>query len=265
MRGLQSEANEHYVRAVGVTPELLLPLYAALRARNVSFLVAPYEADAQLAFMCRKGLIDFVITEDSDLIAYQCPMTVFKLDRDGNCEVLEFAALFKLEGLAGLSPGAFLEACVLAGCDYLPAIPRMGFRTAVKRMKAHRTADAVIGGLRREGRWEIPDGYEEKFEGACAIFLRQMVFDPDKGMTVGVHGECGAAEAGEGMRAEVAKGIAAGFIDPRTKEMYEVEEERGKAGRIAMVGAAVPPRGTSSPERVKFVPPSLRRFRPSVH
>lgn len=48
-----------------------------LKSENIEFVVAPYEADAQLAYMSNlepeKGGVAAVITEDSDLIAYGCP------------------------------------------------------------------------------------------------------------------------------------------------------------------------------------------------
>lgn len=34
--------------------------------------VAPYEADAQLAYLAQQDFVDLVITEDSDLILYGC-------------------------------------------------------------------------------------------------------------------------------------------------------------------------------------------------
>ena len=34
----------------------------------VTYVVAPYEADSQLAFLARTGQVDAVISEDSDLI-----------------------------------------------------------------------------------------------------------------------------------------------------------------------------------------------------
>ena len=40
---------------------------------GVEYIVAPYEADAQLAFLALNGLVSAVITEDSDLLAYGCP------------------------------------------------------------------------------------------------------------------------------------------------------------------------------------------------
>jgi exonuclease-1 len=38
----------------------------------VRYLVAPYEADAQLAYLSMKGAVDVVISEDSDTIPYGC-------------------------------------------------------------------------------------------------------------------------------------------------------------------------------------------------
>ena len=38
----------------------------------MEYVVAPYEADAQMAFLARNGHVDLVITEDSDLVAYGC-------------------------------------------------------------------------------------------------------------------------------------------------------------------------------------------------
>ena len=45
----------------------------ALTAAGVGFLVAPYEADAQMAYLARRGDVGAVVTEDSDLLAYACP------------------------------------------------------------------------------------------------------------------------------------------------------------------------------------------------
>lgn len=42
------------------------------RARGVDCIVAPYEADAQLAYLTKCHLAQAVITEDSDLLAFGC-------------------------------------------------------------------------------------------------------------------------------------------------------------------------------------------------
>ena len=39
----------------------------------MEYLVAPYEADAQMAYLAINGDVHAVITEDSDLLVYGCP------------------------------------------------------------------------------------------------------------------------------------------------------------------------------------------------
>lgn len=44
--------------------------------------MAPYEADAQMCFLEQQGLVDGIITEDSDLIVFGCQTVLFKLDKN---------------------------------------------------------------------------------------------------------------------------------------------------------------------------------------
>lgn len=50
----------------------------ALKSAEVEYIVAPYEADAQMAFLALNGQVHAVITEDSDLLAYGCPRVSLK-------------------------------------------------------------------------------------------------------------------------------------------------------------------------------------------
>lgn len=85
----------------------------ALTAAGVTFIVAPYEADAQMAYLAKRGLVDIVITEDSDLLVYGCPQVVFKLARTGECDhiKLEDMPLNRNPSFAGFSHENFIEVC----------------------------------------------------------------------------------------------------------------------------------------------------------
>lgn len=47
-------------------------LFQAARSQGIDCLVAPYEADAQLAYLNKAGIVQAIITEDSDLLAFGC-------------------------------------------------------------------------------------------------------------------------------------------------------------------------------------------------
>lgn len=51
---------------------------------DVEYIVAPYEADAQLAYMYLSGRCSLVITEDSDLLAFGVKKCLFKMDANGD-------------------------------------------------------------------------------------------------------------------------------------------------------------------------------------
>jgi exonuclease-1 len=55
----------------------------ALKQEGIEFIIAAYEADAELAYLSRINMIDAVVTEDSDTLVYGCKRVLFKLDRNG--------------------------------------------------------------------------------------------------------------------------------------------------------------------------------------
>ncbi len=53
---------------------------------KIDFVVAPYEADAQLAYLEKIGLIQAIITEDSDLLVFGCKRVSINYYRDDECK-----------------------------------------------------------------------------------------------------------------------------------------------------------------------------------
>lgn len=218
--GMISESYDYYIRSIEISQDLLVPLFEKLRQKNIEFIVAPYEADAELAYLAYNRFVDMVITEDSDLLVYQCPLSVFKLDKDGNCNVIRRERLLRLLSSCSLNQKQFVEVCVLAGCDYLPSVPRMGIRTAVKRMNLFGNGESVIAGLRADPKWDVPEDYEKKFQEACTIFTTQRVFDPRTKTTVGIFDECQSEIAGPLLSQYEAINIAMGLMNAKTKELF---------------------------------------------
>jgi len=89
--------------AIKVTSKMISRLQGALLELSIHFLVAPYEADAQLAYMCRIGWVHAVISDDSDLLAYGCPNTIFKLDKYGEGENICLPCLQPVGEQAGVA------------------------------------------------------------------------------------------------------------------------------------------------------------------
>jgi len=74
-----------------------------------------------------------------------------------------------------------LTMCILSGCDYLESIKGIGFKKAYKLVHEHGDdIGAILRKIRREGKFVIPQDYEENFEKAVLTFKFQIVFCPLK-------------------------------------------------------------------------------------
>ncbi|DBA04326.1 TPA: LOW QUALITY PROTEIN: hypothetical protein N0F65_002088 [Lagenidium giganteum] len=81
--GKTKEAFAAFAKAVSVSNDMTMELIEVLRRMKIDFVVAPYEADAQLAYLSRTRTVDAVISEDSDTIPYGCKTVLFKWNSDG--------------------------------------------------------------------------------------------------------------------------------------------------------------------------------------
>ncbi|KDE08346.1 hypothetical protein MVLG_01386 [Microbotryum lychnidis-dioicae p1A1 Lamole] len=226
--GKLTQAREAFVKAVDVTPAMAYQLIKALRREGVEYIVAPYEADPQLAYLEREGIVDGIITEDSDLLIFGCRTVLFKLDGDGHCVAIERARFSQCReyNFAGWGDNDFRHMAILSGCDYLHSVVGLGLKTAYRMLKRYKTPEKVIQFVRLEGNLTVPRDYLEQFKRAEMTFLHQRIFCPIARALVHFTplppGITDAATempfVGAPLDEDVAQRLAEGEIDPITKE-----------------------------------------------
>uniref|UniRef100_A0A3B3SAK7 Exonuclease 1 n=1 Tax=Paramormyrops kingsleyae TaxID=1676925 RepID=A0A3B3SAK7_9TELE len=181
--GRLTEAAECFTRCIAITHDMARDVIKAARARDVDCVVAPYEADAQLAFLNKAGIAQAVITEDSDLLAFGCKNVIVKMDKNGNGLEIDQKNLGRCPSLGDMfTEEKFRYMCILSGCDYLPSIYGIGLSKACKLIKMARNPD-ILKVIRKMGQYlkmdiRVPDEYVEGFVKANNTFLYQLVFDP---------------------------------------------------------------------------------------
>ncbi|GAA5924300.1 hypothetical protein JCM1841_001355 [Sporobolomyces salmonicolor] len=224
--GKTSQARECFVKAVDVTPAMAYQLIKALRREGIQYVVAPYEADPQLAYLERRGVVDGIITEDSDLLVFGCRHVLFKLDGEGNCVSIARKDFSKCReyNFAGWSDTEFRQMAILSGCDYIESIVGLGLKTAYRLMRKYKTAEKVVQFVRLEGQLKVPRNYLDEFRRAELTFLYQRVFDPVDRQLVhftplppGMNAD-EMPFVGAPLEREYACDVADGNIDPITKE-----------------------------------------------
>ncbi|KAG6899331.1 hypothetical protein C0993_011185 [Termitomyces sp. T159_Od127] len=183
--GKYSQAREFHLKSIDVSPQMAYQLIKALRKESVSYVVAPYEADAQLAYLERVGIVDAILTEDSDLLVFGCQNVLFKLDSVANTVVSisrkDFGSVCTPSSeisLFGWSDVQFRAMAILSGCDYLPSIPGIGLKTAYMLLKKHKTAERVVKMIQLQGKRAVPRKYMDDFNLADKCFQHQRVYCP---------------------------------------------------------------------------------------
>ena len=131
---------QRFAEAIDITPQIANYVLKALMTRGIECIVAPYEADAQLAYLSKIGYVDVVITEDSDLLAFGAKRVLYKLNKQGDGEeyALEDIPLCTEVKFSGWNSNMFLTLCVLSGCDYLEQVPNVGLKTAYTQIQRFR-------------------------------------------------------------------------------------------------------------------------------
>jgi 5'-3' exonuclease len=189
-------AGRHFTR-------IIHELIKCLRKSQIAFLVAPYEADSQLAYLSKKEFIDLIITEDSDLVAYGARAVLYKAVTEiGNGKprgiLLQYEALGSVSGkldLSDFSPVMMAVLFVAVGCDYCEKLKGIGIMTAARivRQAFQESSTSTVSVLfvqmygqcyERKLSDEYKRKYEERFLAALFMYQHPVIYDPVQGKAV---------------------------------------------------------------------------------
>ncbi|KAA6403940.1 MAG: putative Exonuclease 1 [Streblomastix strix] len=199
---------------------------------SVDYVVAPYEADAQLAYLVLNNYASAVITEDSDLLVFGAQRVFLKMDHTGEGQALDITQVQNMRDelidFTGWTHDMFAMMCILAGCDYLDSPKGMGIRTAHKVVKQGKTEEQILYSLRNNSKLppsiapSLPKDYEQQFHQALLTFKHQTVYSPKEQRLVPIMSyPLGTSDkdfnfCGPHFDNQIARRIAIGELDPFT-------------------------------------------------
>jgi hypothetical protein len=99
---------------------------------DIPFVCAPFEADWQLALMCSQGILQGVISDDSDMVVLGCPKVIMNIDfSDKTCIIIKhdsiLISLAEQFGLVQFTHDDLLAYAAFLGNDYLDNVKNNGF------------------------------------------------------------------------------------------------------------------------------------------
>ncbi|KAI0123728.1 hypothetical protein BJ170DRAFT_640184 [Xylariales sp. AK1849] len=228
--GKPSQAHKELQKAVDVTPEMARHLIEELKKLDLPYVVAPYEADAQMVYLERQGIVSGIVSEDSDLLVFGAKRLLTKLDDHGQCIEInrrDFAACRELS-MTDWTDAKFRQMCIFRGCDYLDGIKDLGLKTAHRMLRKHKTPEKVIRMLQFDGKYRIASDFLDQFRQAELTFLYQRVFCPKAQQQVCLtppSDDINIDEMpfiGAFVEPSLARAIAVGDVNPITKQVIVI-------------------------------------------
>lgn len=176
---MHKQAQDHFARSFGITPKLLSLLMQLLEKADMEYIVAPYEADAELAYLVSIGYAAVALSEDSDLLVFGCPRVMYKLTPklQGELQVLE--DVFIQGTLKNWSLEKLRWFAVVCGCDYVTNLENIGPKTAFSIVSQARNLTDVFRKLTMHQKsGALSEEYCYRVHQALLCYQHQVVYCP---------------------------------------------------------------------------------------
>ncbi len=176
------EAITYAQAATYLTDEMVEDAKKLLDAMGVPWVVAKSEGEAQCAYMCKKGSVDFTASQDYDSLLFSSPKLVRNLSITGKRKLPkkeiyieikpEIVELQEVLSSLGVTREQLIIVGMLTGTDYNKGIEKVGPKTALKLIKEHKTLKNILSKVE----WTDENDPEDIYE----FFLKPPVIEKYK-------------------------------------------------------------------------------------
>jgi 5'-3' exonuclease len=230
--GNNQAAFDYLQKSVDITPTMAAQVIHELKKLGLPYVVAPYEADAQMVYLESRGIVQAIVSEDSDLLIFGASKLLTKLN--DRAELVEIdKARFRLcreISLIDFTPEQLRTMAIISGCDYSDGIPKIGIKLANRFVRKYKTAEKVLRGIRLDGSYTVPTDFEVVLTRADLTFQYQRVYcvqqkkltmlnEPQSPISVPEFEHF----IGGDLPIETCQQIALGKIDPITKTEITID------------------------------------------
>ena len=138
---LQAEHRSAARQADTVSPEMYEEVQQMLTMFGIPYIIAPAEAEAQCAWLDEAGLVDGVVTDDSDVFLFGA-RTVYRHIFDAK-KFVEVYSAERMKQRLGLDRMRLALLALLLGSDYTPGVQGVGPVNATEIVSAFPTLEAL--------------------------------------------------------------------------------------------------------------------------
>ncbi|KAF9581163.1 DNA repair protein rad2 [Lunasporangiospora selenospora] len=147
---LQDQRRKHLRNADDVTETMVAETQSLLRLFGIPYLVAPMEAEAQCADLQIRGVVDGILTEDSDVFLFggvRVFKNMFREEQHVECYLMR-----DVERELGVGRDRLVSLAYLLGSDYTVGVKGVGIVTAMEILRLFPTLESFASWWRGEVR-----------------------------------------------------------------------------------------------------------------
>ncbi len=148
---LRRELNRVKKSSQSISEHLVQKTKDLLQALGIPYVQAPYEADSQCGFLCEHGLVDGVVSEDSDMLLFGCKVLYRRMFGREDGQVY---SLKRIAERLGLTKRELIQLGMMLGCDYTDGVHGVGIVTGIQICDAF---NRVFDNARKEPRSKQDD------------------------------------------------------------------------------------------------------------
>lgn len=151
--------------------------HSTFESLNALWVQAPTEGERTCVIMLHGGMVDAVLSEDSDVLAFGGNLNAKYTVKSGKI-ITDFFDVNKVRNDLGFeSQEQFLDFCIMCGCDFNKHIPGKAIKTVYPAIKTHKTIEKV---LEANPKWG---------DGACLNYINaRRMFELPIGEHITIHG-----------------------------------------------------------------------------
>lgn len=176
--GDAAEMEKFNRRLVKVTKDHCREAKELLTLMGVPYVDAPCEAEAQCAALVKAGKVFGTATEDMDALTFGSNVLLRHLtfSEARKMPVQEFHYEKVLAGLE-LSKEAFVDLCILLGCDYCDSIKGVGPKRAMELIKQYKNLEGILNNIDQK-KFTVPEDWN--YEKARQLFVSPEIADAEE-------------------------------------------------------------------------------------
>ena len=158
---------------INVTKTHVTEVKTLLTILGINYYDAPDEAEKYCVFLQKNGIIDYIVTDDTDVFTFGGVNILKSSIKNDLIETDIQMFLKKIE----YDNNKFVDFCILSGCDYLSYVPNLAINTVYTLFKKHNNIEDIIG----LNKYSFPEEYStEILNEIRSIFVKFEYDKPEK-------------------------------------------------------------------------------------